>query len=166
MRKEPPPLATWMLEHLTASDRDDALAGDLLEVFSMGAPAKRWYWRQAGAICVLSWRGVCAKRVPLLVFALMWSMAAPAWLLLMNRVGSRLTDGWLWRMSGSAGPLATLIGLAIWTVLNCSFHVGRGGGVRRYPAELWQRNWRKSPAPLNVDDPTDFSSAWRAPRLC
>ena len=36
-RIEPPPLAAWMLEHWTAGDRDDALAGDLLESFLQDA---------------------------------------------------------------------------------------------------------------------------------
>ena len=78
MRREPPQLATWTLEHLTTRHLDDALAGDLLEVFRMGR-SNGWYWRQVLATCVLSWVASLRARVPLLVFALMWSMAAPAW---------------------------------------------------------------------------------------
>lgn len=30
-RNDPPPVATWILEHLSPAGRNDALAGDLLE---------------------------------------------------------------------------------------------------------------------------------------
>jgi len=105
MRRQPPQLATWMLEHLTTRHRDDALAGDLLEVFRMGR-SNGWYWRQVLATCVLSWAASLRARVPLLVFALMWSMAAPAWMLFIIRL---------------AGLPPVLIGLVVWTILNSSF---------------------------------------------
>ena len=42
----PPVLATWLVEHLIPGDRNEALAGDLLEQFSEGRSAA-WYWREA-----------------------------------------------------------------------------------------------------------------------
>ncbi len=48
-RTGPPPLATWMLEHLTFGCRKEELAGDLCEEFRSGR-SEGWYWRQ-----VLGW---------------------------------------------------------------------------------------------------------------
>ena len=77
-RREPPPLATWMLRHLTAGYRDEALDGDLLEFFRLGR-SNSWYWRQISVTCVLSWCSNLSARGPVLAFALLWSMLAPAW---------------------------------------------------------------------------------------
>jgi hypothetical protein len=41
----PPPLATWLLEHVARGYRTDSLAGDLFEEYQLHrTPA--WYWRQ------------------------------------------------------------------------------------------------------------------------
>jgi len=53
-RTEPPPFATWMLEHCTAGDCDEALAGDLCESYSSGL-SDGWYWRQVFAACAVTW---------------------------------------------------------------------------------------------------------------
>ncbi|MFZ0743938.1 MAG: hypothetical protein WAM85_06010 [Terracidiphilus sp.] len=119
-RREPPPLATWTLEHLTPGDRDEALAGDLLEAVHTGR-SSGWYWRQVLAICVISWARSLRARLPLLVFSLLWSMLAPAWMIFVNRLGEALTSGWIWRLSGVAGPLPVLTGFILWTFLNSSF---------------------------------------------
>jgi len=42
---KPTALATWMLEHLLLGDRNEALAGDLLEEFQRRRSVV-WYWRQ------------------------------------------------------------------------------------------------------------------------
>lgn len=118
-RTEPPPLAVWMLEHCTPGDRDEALAGDLLEVFYTGR-TEGWYWRQALQACAISWLTSLRARASLLVFALLWSMLAPAWKALIDRAdGSRLID-WLWHVQG-AGPLPALAVLAVWVALNAVF---------------------------------------------
>ena len=79
-RNEPPPLATWMLEHLTFGCRNEGLAGDLCEEFRSGRSGG-WYWRQVfGAIAI----GLCraaGNHATVALFALLWSMLAPAWLL-------------------------------------------------------------------------------------
>lgn len=77
-RREPPLLATWMLEHLSSGDHDEALAGDLLEVFRAGR-SNGWYWRQVCGACAVSWFNGLRSRFPVFVFALAWSMLAPAW---------------------------------------------------------------------------------------
>ncbi len=76
--REPPPSAVWILEHLASGHRDEALAGDLLEVFQSGR-SNGWYWRQAMEACGVSWLESIRARTSLLVFALLWSMVAPAW---------------------------------------------------------------------------------------
>jgi hypothetical protein len=43
---KPPALVTWLVEHLIPGNRNEALAGDLLEQFSQGRSVA-WYWRQA-----------------------------------------------------------------------------------------------------------------------
>jgi hypothetical protein len=81
---EPPSLATWMLDRFVPGKRDEALAGDLLEEFRAGRTG-RWYWRQvvsAIAIALIRTLGDNASRV---LFAALWSMLAPVWLLLVNR---------------------------------------------------------------------------------
>jgi hypothetical protein len=42
---KPPALATWLVEHLVPGNRNEALAGDLLEQFGQGRSVA-WYWRQ------------------------------------------------------------------------------------------------------------------------
>jgi len=89
-RREPPPLATWMLEHLSSGNGDEALAGDLLEVFRSGR-SNRWYWRQVCGACAVSWFNSLRARIPLFVFALAWSMLAPAWTTIINRIETTST---------------------------------------------------------------------------
>src|SRR4029077_19914803 len=66
-RREPPPQATWMLEHLTSGTRNEALAGDLLEELRAGR-TNAWYWRQALSACAVSWSKSLAVRGPMLSF--------------------------------------------------------------------------------------------------
>ncbi len=77
-RREPPQLATWMMEHLMPVDCREAVSGDLLEVYRSGR-SDDWYWRQALTACALSWLHSLRMRLNLLVFVLCWSMLAPAW---------------------------------------------------------------------------------------
>lgn len=77
-RREPPHLATWILRHLTAGYRDEALDGDLFEVFRLGR-SNAWYWREVFATCVHSWCNYLYARGPVLLFALLWSTLSPAW---------------------------------------------------------------------------------------
>ncbi len=112
-RTEPPPLATWMLEHLTPANRDEALAGDLLEVFRTGR-SNGWYWRQVLAACVVAWFRSLRSRMPLLVFALVWSALAPAWAVLIEKI------------DGSAQIAPTLrahwpLAAAAWTGFSAAF---------------------------------------------
>jgi hypothetical protein len=84
-RIEPPPLATWILEHCIPGQRDGALAGDLLEEFQCGR-SNGWYWRQALAALLVGWIRYLGSRSSLIVFAPLWSMLAPPWVVLVDRV--------------------------------------------------------------------------------
>lgn len=125
-RREPPPLASWMLEHLTSGDRDDALAGDLLEVYRAGA-SDSWYCRQALAACAVSWSKSIRSRISLVVFALCWSILAPAWNVLIDRIENNAYSlGSTWRMDW---PFSALSRFTAWIVLNAAF---LGAGILVY----------------------------------
>ena len=116
-RTEPPPLAAWMLEHGRPEDSDEALAGDLLESFRSGR-SEGWYWRQALAACAVSWSRSLRGRAPLLVFALLWSMLAPAWEVFIDSIQSAPN---LIRIWPYFGPVWFIPAAAGWLVLNSIF---------------------------------------------
>jgi hypothetical protein len=97
-RNEPPPVATWLLEHLTTADRNEALAGDLLEEFRAGR-SSGWYWRQIINATAIGWtRSIFEHRLALL-FAAIWSLLSPAWELTFIRVFWESNFiGSIWRM--------------------------------------------------------------------
>lgn len=114
----PPSLATWMLEHLTPADRDDALAGDLLEDYLSGR-SNGWYWRQTLAACAGGWIRELGERRMLVAFAALWSMLAPVWLAFELRIvnGAHASTG-AWRMDAQfSGPGS----IAFWLLLNLGF---------------------------------------------
>jgi hypothetical protein len=114
----PPSLATWMLEHLTPGDRDEALAGDLLEDFRSGrSPA--WYWQQTLTACTVGWLRHLSERRMLVLFAALWSMLAPAWLAVELRIldGSRASSG-TWRMDAHFSGIGSI---GLWLLLNLGF---------------------------------------------
>ena len=116
-RREPPLLATWMLRHLTAGDRDEALDGDLLEVFRLGR-SDVWYWRQIIAACVISWCSNVYARGPALVFALLWSTLSPVWYATIEAIeASPAAD----RASQLSGPLWLPLAVIGWIVLHAAF---------------------------------------------
>lgn len=84
-RMDPPPLASWLLDHCIPGQRDQALAGDLLEEFQ-GGRTNGWYWRQALAAVLVGWVRYLGNRTSLIVFATLWSMLAPAWAAIVDRV--------------------------------------------------------------------------------
>jgi hypothetical protein len=94
----PPAIPTWMLEHCTAAGCDASLSGDLLEEFRNGRSAA-WYWRQVlAAIAISCWRDVRNHRNAV-VFAVILSQLAPAWLTLATGVTERAADaGHIWRL--------------------------------------------------------------------
>ena len=116
-RTEPPQIARWILEHLTAGDYDEALGGDLLESFRAGKTAN-WYRRQTLMACLVGWGLACQARLPLVFFALVWSMLAPAWLLLCDYVtNSRVAVN----LPNTFGPFWVIPALIGWTILHTAF---------------------------------------------
>ena len=117
-RREPPLLATWALEHLAAGERDQALTGDLLEVFHQDE-SRAWYWHQVLSACALSWLRALQARGSLLVFAIAWSAAAPAWTAVIDRTlhNARILGG-TWQMDW---PFSSLSRFSIWIALNFVF---------------------------------------------
>ncbi len=115
-RIEPPKLAAWMLEHLIPpAERDEAVAGDLEEHFRAGR-SDTWYWRQAAAAVAGGWAQYLSRRRAMLVFALLWSILAPAWVAVVDRAeNSSSLFGQLWKMDWPASTLSTFF---VWLILN------------------------------------------------
>lgn len=99
---EPPSIATWMLHHLLAGENREVLAGDLIEEFRSGR-SDTWYWRQVlTAIATSGFQNVISHRTVLL-FAALWSMLSPGWLLYTaqwemraNLIGRMWSLEWPW----------------------------------------------------------------------
>jgi len=102
---EPPRIANWLLRHCTPGVHNEALAGDLLEEYHSGR-SKSWYWRQVLAICSIACFREIVDHRGMLVFAALWSLLAPAWLLFIFKMENQFNIvGPIWRM---AWPLSTL----------------------------------------------------------
>jgi hypothetical protein len=106
-----------MLEHLASGERDQALAGDLEEEFRSGR-TEGWYWRQVLIACLISWRRSLERRLPVLVFALLWSLPAPVWFTLLERWGNAPFFDRLWAVLGGLWIFAAL---ALWIAAHALF---------------------------------------------
>jgi hypothetical protein len=117
----PPSAARWMLDHLMPGEANEALAGDLSEEFHTGRSAA-WYWRQV--LSALSIR--CTRELRIhctaLLFAALWSMLAPAWLLAIARLersanlNAHLAQlNWPWNHLGSFAFMLAANLLFLWT---------------------------------------------------
>jgi hypothetical protein len=117
-RMEPPPLAAGMLEHRTPASRNGALAGDLLDALRFDAlrsdRSSQWSRRQVLAACAVTGLDILRARLPLLLFALLWSVLAPAWTVLVDRIDASPQIAGTLRMYW---PLD----LAWWSALNAAF---------------------------------------------
>jgi hypothetical protein len=116
-RMQPPAMPLWMLEHLTPAERDEALAGDLLEGFR-GGRSNGWFWRQALGAWLGSWARYFARRRSVLVFALLWSALAPAWTAVIDRVEREVR---VIGLSFNVPLSTTLPSLMIWLSLQLLF---------------------------------------------
>jgi hypothetical protein len=72
----PPALATWLLEHLLPHDKNEALAGDLLERFGQERSAI-WYWRQVLAAVMVDLLHEVRVRWIAICWAVVYSSAVP-----------------------------------------------------------------------------------------
>lgn len=110
-RTEPPPLATWILEHGIPGDNDEALAGDLLEEFRFGR-SDGWFWCQVLAAWFVGWSKYLSMRRSLVIFAALWCTLAPAWAVIVDNVDRfdpNVTMGAFFRM------------FCFWVALNAAF---------------------------------------------
>jgi len=129
-RRNPPPVARWMLEHLTLGADSDALTGDVLEEFLSGR-SRFWYWRQTLAAIALGFLREVRRRRSILAFALLWTFPVPALMLSYDRLLNRsaLFAGmwsmpWPWStvcdaaLALNAGLVFLWIGMAIYLLLS------------------------------------------------
>ncbi|MGA7340925.1 MAG: hypothetical protein WBE72_15760 [Terracidiphilus sp.] len=115
---EPPFVARWILEHRMPGERDQALAGDLLEEFRSGRTAL-WFWRQVlSAVFLRCWRELLIHRSAML-FAVLWSMLTPAWLVAVAdlEARSKLSE----RLSGMDWPWSTIVDPGLLLATNLIF---------------------------------------------
>jgi hypothetical protein len=108
----------WLLSHLTAGHRDEALGGDLLEVYRLGR-SDAWYWRQVLIACAVSWVRSLQERLSLLVFALIWCGLAPAWTMIVDRIQTHSHQfGQVWKLDW---PFSILAEFTTWMGLDVIF---------------------------------------------
>jgi hypothetical protein len=75
--KDPPRIASWMLEHLTFGSKSEALAGDLLEEFRQGRSIA-WYWRQVVAAILIGLASLLRTQWIGISYAILWAIPSPA----------------------------------------------------------------------------------------
>jgi hypothetical protein len=115
---KPPSAATWILEHLTPCAYDQALAGDLLEEFRSGRTTS-WYWRQVLATVKISlFRSLQGHRSAV-VFAVLWSTFAPAWVAYVARLQMHFDFSGILR--GIDWPWSTIADIALGLAADLSF---------------------------------------------
>ena len=93
----PPFLATWLLCRLPPRDRNEALAGDLLEQFRNGR-STTWYWRQVLAAGASTLRTQLRMRWLAIAFAFVWATFGwPIWFsFFLNSFAQHAA--WIWRL--------------------------------------------------------------------
>jgi hypothetical protein len=118
--RKPPALARWMLDHLISRETNEALSGDLLEAFRTGR-SSGWYWYQVIAAIAIAWSWNAWRHRTMLFFAAVWSVFAPAWILLITRSSVGILADSMpdvpWPWSFICGFVFTVIGpsmLFIW----------------------------------------------------
>jgi hypothetical protein len=120
-RFDPPYLATWMLEHWMLGSSNNALAGDLLEEFRSGRAGRTraWYWRQVIVAIAINCSREILNHRSVMLFAVMWSVASPAWLVLSSNaeVNTRAW-GMMWQMDW---PWSTICAIALALVTSLAF---------------------------------------------
>ncbi len=120
-RIDPPHIATWMLEHWTLGPSNNALAGDLLEEFRSGRAGRTraWYWRQVIAAIAINCSREILNHRSVLLFAAVWSVISPAWLVLsVNKEVNTRAFGLMWEMDW---PWSTICALALALVTSLAF---------------------------------------------
>lgn len=120
-QRKPPAFARWMLHQLMPGEADEALTGDLLEDFHSGRSVA-WYWRQAVSAIFIRWAVELRVRRTMLLFAALWAMLAPAWLLTVTHIeqfahlGPRFAQlNWPWNSLGNFASMLAANLFFLWT---------------------------------------------------
>lgn len=108
-RIKPPRFPAWMLEHLNAGKRNDALNGDLVEEFRRGRSVV-WYWRQVLAALLIGWVKNVRDHRNLMVFTALWSILAPGWTLIALRAAQHQAEAWhIWQLNWPWSSLCSVM---------------------------------------------------------
>jgi hypothetical protein len=117
-RTEPPSAATWILHHFKLGRCNDALAGDLMEEFRSGRSVG-WYWRQVLAATAIGFLKEIVDHQFVFAFAVLWSMLAPAWLLIISGIAQHFNlSARIWQLDW---PWSTLSYMALLLLANLIF---------------------------------------------
>src|SRR5262249_23749486 len=87
--KDPPRIASWMLEHLAFGSRNEALAGDLLEELRRGRSVA-WYWGQALGARAIGLRSLLRAQRLAICYAILWTIPVHAFDVLVARRAAAL----------------------------------------------------------------------------
>jgi len=130
----PPALATWLLQHFTFGEVDEALAGDLLEELRSGRSAG-WYWGQVLAAISVSWRRDAISCSSACSFAALWAILTPSWLLVVSQLEQKFHfHAHIWRMDW---PWSTILDLGALLLANLAYILA---GIALFLlADLWLR---------------------------
>jgi hypothetical protein len=108
--KNPPAMASWMLEHLILGDKNEALAGDLLEDFRRGRSAA-WYWRQVLVAIVFGFTRELRAQWPAMTYAALWAVPVPVFSVrVVGKIGAIAFLPRRWQL---AWPYSTICDLAL-----------------------------------------------------
>jgi len=136
--------AVWALERLAPGESDPGLTGDLLEELAEGRSA-RWLWGQVGMAMLARYGRMVRSQWPALLFALLWSVSAPA-LVLIQRENYAM-EARFWRMNWPWSTVCDLgysLGLALvflWTGLVLCVAIYSMATRRFEGRRLWRGIW-------------------------
>lgn len=134
MKRSPPALATWLLQHFASDYQRESLVGDLIEQYHQGG-SRFWYWKQVIAALVVACTkvprptlAVSAARILLRVAA--ESVAVTGLVSLFYQLRSVAAPADFFR----SALIACIVLLASMASLGC--HASIAGGLRkqRHPA--------------------------------
>jgi hypothetical protein len=115
---KPPALATWLVEHAIPGEKNEALAGDLLEQFSQGR-STGWYWRQVLAAIAVGFSRELRILCVAASFTLFWvSVLAVSRQSLIHFSGGRLFQAVLGREVTLAWPVSVIAPITVIAALN------------------------------------------------
>jgi hypothetical protein len=120
IRRNPPKLATWLLQRLGAGRHSESLAGDLIEEYAQGQ-SRLWYWRQVALAIALARASAFRARPWIAVLRVFCRLAAELAIVLgvvsiidQSRLPRDLQDMW---SPAFIATIAVLIAIALAGIL-------------------------------------------------